>query len=135
MTDTPRPTIESTEDARLAAMALELRNLRGEIAALRSKTRTARVLGVLSAATLVLGLGAMASPDPSAGTAPEPQASRVIQTKRLEIVDDAGRVALVATANAQGGRLDLWNASCANIARLGSNDSGGDLILWNRDGK
>lgn len=134
MSDTPRATIDSAEDARLAALALELRSLRGEVALLRAKTRTARALGGLSAAALVLGLGAMASPDPSAGTAPEPQASRVIQTKRLEIVDDAGRVALVATANAQGGRLDLWNAAGANIARLGSNDSGGDIILWNRDG-
>jgi len=126
MPETPRPSVETPEDARIAALASELRSLRGEVASLRARTRAARLVGVVSATVLVLGLGAM--------TAPAQQVSRVLQTKRLEIVDDAGRVALVATAAPQGGRLDLWNTAGANVARLGVNDAGGDFILWSRDG-
>jgi hypothetical protein len=103
----------------------EIVALRREVGRLRSETRTARLVGGCAIGALVLGLLAMR----------DPQAVSVIQTKRLEIVDDKGRVTMVATSTPQGGRLDLWDATGSNTARLGANDLGGDFILWNREGK
>ena len=103
----------------------EVAELRREVARLRGETRTARLVGGCAIGALVLGLLAMR----------DPQAVSVIQTKRLEIVDDKGRVTMVATSTPQGGRLDLWDATGSNTARLGANDLGGDFILWNREGK
>ena len=102
----------------------DIETLRGEVARLRSEARTAKLFAMLASGGLIVGLLAMTAP----------QAARVIQTKRLEIVDDAGRVTMVATSAAQGGRLDFWNATGANTARLGSNEAGGDFILWKNDG-
>lgn len=107
-----------------AAARRDLDLLRHEVARLRRETRTARLLAGLATVGLALGLFAMKNP----------QAVPLIQTKRLEIVDDAGRVAMVASVSPQGGRLDLWNAAGANTARLGSNELGGDFILWSKDG-
>jgi hypothetical protein len=129
------PSRELTSPTHTASMAgdqgaasvsrTEIALLRQEIARLRGETRFARVLGGLAAAALGIGLLAMR----------DPQAATVIQTKRLEIVDEKGRVTMVATSTPQGGRLDLWDASGSNTARLGANDLGGDFILWNREGK
>lgn len=102
----------------------DLDMLRTEVARLRREARTTRLIAMLASAGLIVGLLAMTAP----------QAARVVQTKRLEIVDDAGRVTMVATSTPQGGRLDLWNAAGANTARLGSNEAGGDFILWRNDG-
>lgn len=106
-------------------MQTELASLRRELARVRADTRTARILGGFAACAVVLGLLAMRDAAPVA----------VIQAKRLEIVDDAGRVTAMLSTTPQGGRLDMWDASGANTVRLGSNDLGGDFILWNREGK
>lgn len=108
-----------------APVRRELELLKDEVARLRRETRTARLLAGLATVGLAVGLVAMRNPE----IAP------LVQTKRLEIVDDSGRVSLVATSAPSGGRLDLWNAAGANTARLGSNDVGGDFILWSRDGR
>ncbi|MFZ9881895.1 MAG: hypothetical protein ACO3QC_10890 [Phycisphaerales bacterium] len=112
----------NADRAELAALE---RRLGAEIGRLRREARTARMLAGIACGALALGLVAMTNPD----------VARVIQTKRLEIVDDEGRVTMVATSNAQGARLDLWNATGANVARLGSNDTGGDFIVWNGNGQ
>ena len=113
------PSIDNTE---LATLRHEMACLQGETRALRRRASIALIgLGL----TVVGGLIAMTNPEVTA----------VIQTKRLEIVDDQGRVTVVASTSPQGGRVDVWNANGANVARLGSNDLGGDFILWNRDGK
>lgn len=119
-------TPETTQDARTfeAADRRDLDLLRREVGQLRRESRNARLLAALATGALALGLFAMRNPE----------ITPLVQTKRLEILDDSGRVALVATASAQGGRLDLWNSTGANTARLGSNDLGGDFILWSKEG-
>ena len=112
-------------DARTTDLHAEFASLRTEVSRLRRETRSARIIGGFAAMGLLLGLVAMR----------DPQIVPVIQTKRLEIVDNAGRVTVMASSTAQGGRLDLWDSTGANTARLGANDLGGDFILWSRDGK
>lgn len=124
MIDDTRAGTPASPADRTELAALETR-LGAEIGRLRREARTARILAGISCAALALGLVAMTNPE----------VARVIQTKRLEIVDDEGRVAMVATTNPQGARVDLWNSSGANVARLGANDAGGDFIVWNRDGQ
>ncbi|MCX5651524.1 MAG: hypothetical protein NTU45_09085 [Planctomycetota bacterium] len=102
----------------------DLELLKTEVARLRRETRSARLLAGLATVGLALGLFAMRNPE----------IMPLVQTKRLEILDDTGRVALVATTSPQGGRLDLWNTAGANTARLGANELGGDFILWSKDG-
>ncbi len=103
----------------------DIASLRNEVRRLKAESRRTRLIGGLAA--LAVGLGLLAMRDP--GAAP------VIQAKRLEIVDDSGRVTAMLSTAPQGGRLDVWDSSGANTARLGSNDLGGDFILWNREGK
>ncbi|MCP4835824.1 MAG: hypothetical protein GY895_13800 [Phycisphaera sp.] len=59
----------------------------------------------------------------------------VVQTHRLEILDDNDQVVLLATAARHGGRVDVWDAAQRNIARLGGNGLGGDLTLFDRGGR
>ena len=121
-----QPEFATQQDSRTvdAAARRDLDLLKHEVARLRRETRSARLLAGLATVGLAFGLFAMKNPE----------VLPLVQTKRLEIVDDAGRVAMVASTSPQGGRLDLWNASGANTARLGANDLGGDFILWSKDG-
>ena len=77
---------------------------------------------------VLLGLGALAA------TGLDPIAD-VVQTRRLEILDANDRVVVLAAGAQHGGRIDLWDATEKNAARLGCNAVGGDLSLFNRDGR
>ena len=103
-----QPEFGTQQDSRTvdAAARRDLDLLRHEVARLRREARSARLLAGLATVGLAFGLFAMKNPE----------ILPLVQTKRLEIVDDAGRVALVASTSPQGGRLDLWNAAGANTA-------------------
>ena len=132
MRDIPSNDPAQTADRRSldeGALRSELAAMRAELAAVRAESRSSRRIAGLSACALVAALfGGLIAMENA-------EVARVIQTRRLEIIDEAGRVALVATSTAQGGRVDLWNAAGANVARVGSNDVGGDFILWNGEGR
>lgn len=129
MRDTPSNLPTATPPSLDPALRSEVDALRCELGALRAEARRARRAAAIAGCGFVLacfaGLVAMHNAE----------VPRVVQTKRLEIIDDNGRVALVAGTSAQGGRIDLWNAGGANVARVGANDLGGDFILWHRDGR
>lgn len=93
------------------------RNSRGRLASFAA--------GFLGAVVLVGGLLAAGLPDSFA----------VVRTKRLEIVDDQNRVLGLFAATADGSQLDVWNGTGANVARLSSASRGGDLSIWNAEGK
>jgi len=63
-----------------------------------------------------------------------PDVTDVIQAKRIEVVDDNGRLVFAAAADALGGRVDIWTNDGQNVFRASSNDKGGDMNVWNRDG-
>lgn len=63
------------------------------------------------------------------------QASQVLRTKRIEIVDDVNRVVAALAVGDAGGQLDLWNADGTNAARLTGSQRGGDLALWGPNGR
>ncbi len=92
----------------------------------RKRKRLERL--VVCGGILAIGLGTLAA----RGLEP---VSDVVQTRRLEILDGNNRVVVLATAAQHGGRIDLWDAAEKNAARLGCNGVGGDLSLFNRDGR
>ena len=93
------------------------------------KTRRRRMERFLvGGALLAAGLGAMAASGLS-------NVADVIQTHRLEIVDDNDKVVMLATAARHGGRIDVWDAAQRNIARLSGNGLGGDFTLFDRQGR
>ena len=95
-----------------------------------AKTRKRRTLerAVLGTSLLVLAGGIFA------GFTAANTTNEVLRAKRLEIVDDANRVVLLATVSDTGGRLDFWDAEGRNCVRVGANTTGGDLALWNTNG-
>lgn len=58
-----------------------------------------------------------------------------VKTRRLELVNDAGKVVMLASAQPSGGQIDLWGSNGANLFRATTNDEGGDLVIWNTAGK
>jgi hypothetical protein len=84
--------------------------------------------GVLALALIAISAGTIAATSLQT-------ASEVVRTKRLEIVDENGRIVALAAAAKHGGRIDLWDDAGTNSARLGGNGTGGDLALWNRAGE
>ncbi len=61
--------------------------------------------------------------------------SDTLKARKLEIVDDAGKVVMVADSTEGAGRLSVWSSAGSNIARLGANEHGGDFIMWNANGR
>ena len=98
--------------------------------ALRSEGRRRKRLEriVMCTGVVLVGLGAVAA------RGFEPVAD-VVQTRRLEILDTNNRVVVLATGAQHGGRIDLWDSAEKNAARIGCNGVGGDLSLFNRDGR
>ena len=107
-------------ESRLDQLSLELANER------RRRRRLER--GVLVLALIAVGAGSIAASSLQT-------ASEVVRTKRLEIVDQSGRIVALASAAKHGGQIDLWDDAGTNSARLGGNGTGGDLALWNRAGE
>ncbi len=58
----------------------------------------------------------------------------LLRIKRLEVVDNEGRLVLAASAGANGGQLDLWSPAGTNVLRASANEHGGDLAIWNNGG-
>ena len=116
-------TAASTQDD----LARRLTTLETSLARERSRRRRIeRILvgGVLIAASL----GAIAASGIS-------NVIDVVQTRRLEILDENDRVVMLASAARHGGRLDIWDAAQRNIARLTGNGLGGDFVLFDRGGR
>lgn len=107
-------------DARLDQLSRELSTER------RRRRRLEK--GVLALVLVAIGAGSIAASSLQA-------TSDVVRTKRLEIVDESGRIVVLASAAKHGGRIDLWDDAGTNSARLGGNGTGGDLALWNRAGE
>ncbi|MDE0890488.1 MAG: hypothetical protein OSA40_13670, partial [Phycisphaerales bacterium] len=107
-------------DARLDQLTRDL--------ATERKRRRRLEKGVLALALVAIGAGTIAASSLQT-------ASEVVRTKRLEIVDENGRIVALASAAKHGGRIDLWDDAGTNSARLGGNGTGGDLALWNRAGE
>ena len=105
---------------RLQALESRLADERGRR---RRFERTALVLG-----TVVMVLGVMA-----AGRGG--MIRDVVQTRRLEIIDQNDRVVMLAAAARHGGRLDGWDSEQRNIVRLSGNGVGGDLAMFDRGGR
>lgn len=59
----------------------------------------------------------------------------VVRARRVEVVDEAGRVVLLASSQSWGGQLDLWGATGQNTIRLASQAAGGDLVVFHTGGK
>lgn len=120
MTDRPAASTRDDLAGRLATLEMSLDRERDR------RRRLERVLlgGVLFAA----GFGALAAGGFS-------NVTEVVQTRRLEIIDDNDRVVMLATAARHGGRLDVWDAAQRNIARLTGNGVGGDFSLFDRGGR
>jgi hypothetical protein len=116
------PMIDSTPSP--LDLARRIDRLEADLHRLRRRNR--RTLAVISSIALAsIGLG----------FATAPTSVDVIRTKRLELLDDTNKVVLLASVTKTGGRLDVWNANGRNSARLGANDIGGDLALWNNTGE
>jgi hypothetical protein len=111
------------------ATAVESRLARLESALQTERARRRRLerLSILGAVVMA-GLGALAAGRASSIV-------DIVQTRRLEVLDDSDRVVLVATAARHGGRVDIWDDTAANVARLGANGVGGDLSLFDRRGR
>jgi len=105
-------------EARLSALETHIESLeRGA----RRWRRVALVLGSVLVSTFVLAASALNSD--------------TIKARKLEIVDGAGKVVMLADTTEGAGRLSLWSSSGANVARLGANEHGGDFIMWNAQGR
>lgn len=105
-------------EARLSALETHVESLeRGA----RRWRRATMVLGAVLVSTFVLAATALNS--------------ETIKARKLEIVDEAGKVVMLADTTQGAGRLSLWASSGANVARLGANEHGGDFIMWNAQGR
>jgi hypothetical protein len=93
-----------------------------------AERRARRRGGWLLGLACVLGAGALLA-------AAAPESFAVVRTKRLEIVDDQNRVLALLAAGPDGGQLDLWASTGMNAARVGATKAGGDLSIWNVQGK
>ncbi|MAC18452.1 MAG: hypothetical protein CMJ23_02030 [Phycisphaerae bacterium] len=105
---------------RLQSLEVRLDRERGRR---RRFERTALALGAV-----VMVLGVMAAGRGSS-------VLDVVQTRRLEILDQSDRVVMLASAARHGGRLDVWDAEQRNIVRLSGNGVGGDLAMFDRGGR
>ncbi len=118
--------MQTSESSTAAAVESRLASL--ETALRQERCRRRRLERVVTAAGLVVAvLGALAAGRASSVV-------EVVQTRRLEVLDQSDRVVLVATAARHGGRVDIWDDAQANVARLGANGVGGDLSLFDRRG-
>ena len=108
--------------------------LEERIATLEKQLGRTQRAAARSRGLVVLGAAAVMSIVTMAATRDQ-AAPQVIQAERFEVVDNEGRVVLVASAGEAGGQLDLWGANGQNVLRLWSNEHGGDLAMWNNQGK
>lgn len=79
--------------------------------------------------TLALALGVVLGVSLAARTMPA--VSDVLQAKRLEVVDEAGKVGVTAYATAGGGRLEVLNNAAQQVFSAGTIQGGKETVgLW-----
>jgi len=79
--------------------------------------------------TLALGLGLLLGVSLAARTAPS--VSEVFQVRRLEVVDEAGKVGFTAYATAVGGRIEVLNNAGRLVFSAGTVQGGKEPVgLW-----
>jgi len=79
--------------------------------------------------TLVLGLGLVLGVNLAARTVPA--VSDVLQARRLEVVDEAGKVGFTAYATAVGGRIEVLNNAGRQVFSAGTVQGGTEPVgLW-----
>src|SRR5215510_15089663 len=79
--------------------------------------------------TLTLGLGLILAVSLAAQTVPA--ASDVLRARRLEVVDEAGKVGVTAYATASGGRLEVLNNTGRQMFSAGAVQGGKEPVgLW-----
>ncbi|MDG2422781.1 MAG: hypothetical protein P8M22_02250 [Phycisphaerales bacterium] len=59
----------------------------------------------------------------------------VVQAKKFEVVNDAGKVCAELATNANGSQLKMFNKDGNLLAIFGANANGGELFLSNTDDK
>ena len=100
-----------------------LSGLAGRLAALECRVRWYQRL------TLALGLGLVLAVSLAAQTVPA--VSDVLRARRLEVVDEAGKVGLTAYATASGGRLEVLNSAGRHVFSAGTVQGGKEPVgLW-----
>ncbi len=110
--------------------ALEQRIVALEDQMRRTHRRAARY--GLAAMALGVGMVGMVTVAASMG----PSVPEVIQAQRFEVIDQDGHVVVAASSGAAGGELNVWSAGeHRNVGRLWVNEHGGDLALWNNNGR
>jgi hypothetical protein len=93
------------------------------LAALECRVRWYRRL------TLALGLGLLLGVSLAARTVPS--VADVLQTRRLEVVDEAGKVGVTAYATAAGGRIEVLNNAGQQVFSAGTVQGGKEPVgLW-----
>ena len=110
---------------RITDQAARIDALEGELRRTQASLRRTNVL-----ALTMLGVGGVLA----LTAASDITRVDTIRAHQLEIIDEAGHIVLAATADDQGGRLDLWSPEGANVTRLSVNGSGGDIAVWNAAG-
>lgn len=79
--------------------------------------------------TLALALGLVLGVSLAARTAPA--ISDALRTRRLEVVDEAGKVGVTAYATAGGGRLEVLNNAAQHVFSAGTVQGGKEIVgLW-----
>lgn len=120
---TPETCMQSIED--------RLERIETALAAAERRTRRWRWISAALGATVLVGsLGAM-----TASPFADLVEARTVRANRLEIVRGDGKVVLLAAESAGGGQLDLWSAAGGNTARISSPTTGGDMVLFNDQGR
>jgi hypothetical protein len=59
---------------------------------------------------------------------------RVIQAHRFEVLDENNRLVAAFGVGDFGGQLDLWNGDGRNVLRAAATEPGGDVTIWNAHG-
>ena len=84
---------------------------------------------------LLLALGLLLLLSVSLASQPQPSVMTVLRTQRLEVVDTAGQVLLVAEGGAGGGALTLQNAAGKRGIYTAASMSGGLLEVFDAAGQ
>ena len=84
---------------------------------------------------LLLALGLLLLLSVSLASQPQPSIMPVLRTQRLEVVDAAGQVLLIAEGRAGGGALTLQNAAGKRGVHTAASTSGGLLEVFDAAGQ
>jgi len=95
----------------------------GRLAVLEWRVRRYQRLTLALGSALVLGI--------SLAARPVPPVSDVLQTRRLEVVDEAGKAGVTVYATAAGGRIEVLNNAAQHVFSAGTVQGGKEPVgLW-----